>query len=140
MSRSDNTSKPETVLLKWHLIRVWFPEFQPKHFKYCICICPERRWFYFINSDPPLYRKARELALAVSRFEVTPLKHDSYIDTTDLVQAPDDGRVKTALADPDCCYGFISPSLKKKIMAAVAAHEALPEEQEDAVLFDGEPE
>lgn len=139
MSRSNNTSDHEAILLKWQLIRIWFPELQPKHDKYCICICPKRRWFYFINSNPPFARRAKELALTVSKVEVTPLTKDfSYIDTTVLEEVPDDGRIKTALGNPNCCYGFISPTLRKRIMEAVAAHEALSEEQEDAVLFDGE--
>src|SRR5437867_1287638 len=124
MSKNDNSSKPEE-LLKWHLLRIWFKECKPQHHKYCICICPKRGLFYFINSDPPFGRKARELALHVSRFEVTPLTRDSFIDTTDLVAIPDDGRIEVALADEKCFYNFISPSLRQKILDAVYGHEAL---------------
>jgi hypothetical protein len=78
------------------------------------------------------------VALTVSKFEVTPLTKESYIDTTDLVEAPNDGRIETALKDPKCCYGFISPSLKKRVMEAIETHDTLTREQERAVLVDGE--
>jgi hypothetical protein len=133
MSRSSNSSKE---LLKWHLLRIWFPESRPKHYKYCICICPKRRWFFFIDSEPPFARKAKEIALPVSSYEVTPLTRECYIDTTVLVEVPDDGRIQAALADDKCHYGFISPSLKKRILEAVNAHSALTAEERAAVLED----
>jgi hypothetical protein len=118
------------------LIRVWFPETRPKHHKYCICISARRRWFFFINSDPPFARRAREVALAVSSYEVTPLTRESYIDTTVLFELPDDGRIETALKDEKCHYGVISPSLRKRIKEAVKAHDALTAEERAAVLED----
>lgn len=134
MSKKDSALKLKE-LKKWHLVRLWFKELRPQHFKYCICICPKRKWFFFINSDPPLFRKARELALEVSSFEVTPLRKDSFIDTTDLIAVPDDGRVEDALKeDGDGHYGAISPSLKKKLLEKVREHNALTDEQRTAIL------
>jgi len=74
--------------------------------------------------------------LAVSSYEVTPLTRESYIDTTVLVEVPDDGRIQAALADDKRHYGFISPSLRKRILEAVNAHNALTVEERTAVLKD----
>ncbi|HEY7300509.1 MAG TPA: hypothetical protein VH684_21645 [Xanthobacteraceae bacterium] len=72
--------------------------------------------------------------MAVSSYEVTPLTKESYIDTTVLVEVPGDGRIEAALGDEKCHYGFISPSLKKRILDAVRAHDALTPEERASVL------
>lgn len=73
----------------------------------------------------------------MDNFEITQLTHESFIDTTRLEQYPQDGRVETALNDPKFFHGFISPSLRQKILDVVNSHQALSPEQREA-YFKGE--
>jgi len=109
-------------------------ECRQPHYKYCICICPERLWFLFINGDPPAGRKAWELALEVNNFEISRLSYNSFIDTTLVQSLPNDGRVETALNDKKHFCGHIAPSLRKRIVEAVRAHNVLNEQERAAII------
>jgi hypothetical protein len=122
-----------TELQKWDVLRLWWTECNQPHFKYCICLCPINKWFMAFHSDRPLGRKARDLALTVSSFQATFLDHTSYIDTTHVEQFQD-GRVETALTDPKCHYGPISPTLQGNIKNSVAAHRHLTDIVRQAIL------
>ena len=121
-------------LEKWHLLRILIKVCRQPHYKLCICICPKRLWFLFINGDPPAGRRAKELALEVNNFEVNRFPHDSFIDTTSIQELPDDGRVEKALNDEKHLFGFISPSLRNRIIEAVRAHNVLKDDERNAIL------
>ena len=53
------------------------------------------------------------------------LDHDSFMDTTAVIQIPDDDRMLENFAFPPRSYGLISPSLKRSIRETVAGHGAL---------------
>jgi hypothetical protein len=120
---------------KWEVYRVYCDFLQRPHDKFCICICPVRRWFLFVNSDPPAFRRAREVAVSLEAFEAIFLRKQSFIDTTKL-QAFEPGQLAEALADPDRNHGPISPMLRERIRGAVMLHEALTDEQKAQILND----
>jgi hypothetical protein len=119
------------------VVRVFCKDLLPPHDKYCICICPNTGLFLYVNSEQPAAKKARAVVLEIGNFEATFLSHTSYIDTTRLEPINLDDRVVEALKDAKRLYGYISPSLKRKIIEAVVGHGALPEGQE-AILLAGE--
>lgn len=127
---------PPYNLKKWEIIRVWFHDLKRPHDKFCICICPLRGWFLFINSERPFGRKAKEYAIDLQNYELRCLSHTSYIDTTTL-EIIDDDRVNLAMEDEDRFHGLLTPSIKKRVIGAVIAHGALPDEQH-TTLLDGE--
>ena len=118
---------------KWDVVRVFCDFIPSPHDKFCICICPLRRWFMFINSEPPAFRKARALAVEVSAFEATFLNHTSYIDTTKLMELPDDA-LALAIADAERHHGKTIKTVRDRIIVAVEAHEVMPEDQRQAVI------
>lgn len=88
----------------------------------------------FINSSPPMFRKARELAVTIENFEATFLTHTSYVDTTNLQTDIPNDLIDEALQDPDRNHGALSPSLQEKIRTGVDNHEVMEPEFRDKVL------
>lgn len=80
----------------------------------------------FINSEPPMFRKARDLAVELSNFEVHFLVRTSYVDTTTLMSFDKDV-VDSAWADEGRRMGKLAPSVIKRIQNGVLAHEVMPE-------------
>lgn len=128
---------PPYNIRKWEVIRVWFHDLARPHDKFCICICPLKGLFFFVNTDPPVGRKAKEVALILENFEATFLNHTSHIDTTDLKALDFDDRVDTALSDPKRNHGLLAPTVRKKIIAAIRGHGALSSVFEE-IVFVGE--
>jgi hypothetical protein len=120
-------------LIKWDILRVFSAESKQPHFKYAICVCPINQWFFYINSDPPLGRKAREYALTIENFQATFLKHTSYVDTTKVLEFNDD-RVSVALADSDCYCGSLMPQLRTELIGLVSSHSAIPDNQKQIII------
>jgi hypothetical protein len=126
-------TQDEYKLQKWDILHVWCSDLRPAHYKFCICICPERLWFYFINSELPYSRKAREVAVSISNFELHCIKHESFVDTTALAKLALDEFVKAASSE-DGRRGSIPPSLRKRICEAAESHNVLNAEELQAVL------
>lgn len=89
----------------------------------------------FINSDPPQFRKARELAISIESQEALFLGHTSYVDTTLLVHLSEH-IVQEALVDPNRNHGFIAPFLRTRIKEGVAWHEVMEPAHRDKVVLD----
>ncbi|MFC7048561.1 hypothetical protein [Emcibacter nanhaiensis] len=87
----------------------------------------------FINSDPPQFRKARNLAIEISSFEALFLSHNSFVDTTKLQIIPID-LVNNANADPGRNHGQLTPNVRQRIIDGVAAHEVMIDDHRNAVL------
>lgn len=117
---------------KWDVIRVFCDFLTRPHDKFCICICPEQRWFMWFNSEPPQFRKARQIAVQVSNFEAMFLTHTSYLDTTKLVCLSDDV-LAPALADPKRAAGSLPRSIRDRIVVMVESHDVMPDDQRKAV-------
>lgn len=115
---------------KWDVVRIFCADLVPPHDKFCICVCPERALFMFINSDPPMFRKARDLAIEMSNFEVHFLARTSYVDTTKLMSF-DRATVERAWAEERRRMGKLAPSIIKRIQNGVLAHEVMPNDQRD---------
>ena len=115
---------------------MWHPDLSRPHDKYCICICPRRHWFFYINSEPPKYRKAREYAVEIDRFQAHFLNRTSYVDTTALVLGFADGRIAQALEEDRRHYGPLMPALCGTIQNMTQRHSVLTADELAAVLED----
>lgn len=105
----------------------------PPHDKYCIVIDAEKGWFFFINSNPPPFRKARALAVELHNYEATFLSHTSYVDTTSYELLSDEA-VRAAMKDPNRHCGALIKSVREKIVGMVASHEVLSPGPREIVL------
>jgi hypothetical protein len=123
------------ILKKWHIAHVWFPDLLPPHHKYCICICPERHWYFLINSAPPYTRRARDVVVVIDNFELHCIQHTSYVDTTTLVCIPAE-QIIGAIAVEEGRRGALPPFLRQRICEAVDTHGVLTPDEIAAVLND----
>ena len=119
---------------KWDVVRIYCTFLPSPHDKFCVCICPISYRFYFINSEPPQFRKARDLAVSISNFETHFLNHTSYVDTTTLLTI-DAGLVNGAWAQEDRRHGSIAPFLRTRIQEGAQAHSVL-EDNDLALVLD----
>lgn len=120
-------------LHKWDVLSIHCGYLYPPHNKFCICICPKRGWFFFVNTQPPTSRKAREYVIALHVSQAQFLSHDSHIDTT-VIQQFGLSDIQAALTEEKRKLGSISPTLRVKIMETVKAHGALSPEELEAVI------
>ncbi|MBL4805970.1 MAG: hypothetical protein JKY31_01620 [Rhodobacteraceae bacterium] len=119
---------------KWDVVRIYCGFLKQPHDKYCICICPERRWFYFINSEPPQFRKARALAISIENYEAVFLNRVSYVDTTKVEKNLDTDSIDQAITDQDRHCGAIMPTIRERIRGAVGQHNVLTEEELSLIM------
>lgn len=113
------------MLSRWDVLRVYRSDLSIPHDKYCICVCPIDKLFLYINSEPPLFRKKREVVVQVARFELTFLRKDSFIDSSTIVDDLPPDSLAEAIADINRSCGSLPPFLVQRIKAAVASHGAL---------------
>lgn len=90
----------------------------------------------FINSEPPQFRKARELAISIENYEATFLSHTSYVDTTKLQSAIPLELVEEALNAVDRKHGLLAPSIRGRIIEAVKGHEVMEPGHKEKVIND----
>jgi hypothetical protein len=121
-------------LKKWEVVRVWRPDLDRPHDKFCICLCWEKRWFFYINSNPPKFRKAREVAVQVENYEALFLHHTSYIDVSSIISDLPEQELLAALADEKRCHGALSPSLIGTIIPNVQLSASLTESEKFIIL------
>lgn len=123
---------------KWEVLRIFCDYLPEPHDKFSICICPERNWFFWIDSEPPFGRRAREVVLEVPVYWASHfLRHPSYVDTTKMRRIPND----LALAAWNETNGELYPrrhgriitAFRDAILAAVETHEVLNSEELAAV-------
>lgn len=118
---------------KWDVVRIFCPFLPNPHDKYCVCICPIDNRFYFINSEPPQFRRARDLAVSVESYEAHFLNHTSYVDTTNLLRI-EAALVHGAWAQEDRRCGSIAPFLQNRIKDAAQSHNVLEDKDLALVL------
>lgn len=120
---------------KWEVVRVFCKHLAQPHDKFCVTIDAAAGCYFFINSEPPPFRKARDAAVAIENFEAIFLKHTSYIDTMTLEYfSPEE--VEAAYGEENRRHGFLIQTVKTRITNAVKAHGVLTEAQRKAVLED----
>lgn len=119
---------------KWDVIRVYRPDIVPPHDKFCICVCPDLKWFFYFNSNPPPFRKARTVAVEVSNFEAGFLSHASYIDVSQIIDDVPTKELADALSDSSRCHGQLAPFLVAKIRQSVAEAASLTKTQKSVIL------
>ena len=121
------------ALTKWSVVMVWCANLSPPHDKFCICVCPHRHWFLFINSKPPRTAKARAVVVEIQNFELHFLGHSSFIDTTVIQRVPIED-ILIAWSEEHRRKGIIPPSLQRCIQTAAQSHGALTADELDAIL------
>ncbi|MGR9406265.1 hypothetical protein ACU8MI_06900 [Rhizobium leguminosarum] len=109
---------------KWDVVRIYCPFLTNPHDKYCICICPVTSRFFFINSDPPQFRKARQVVISIESYEAHFLNHTSYVDTTNLLTI-EPALAQGAWAQEDRRCGSIAPFLQDRIKEGANSHNVL---------------
>ena len=118
---------------KWDVLRIHCDFLPRPHDKFSICICPARNWFFWIDSEPPMFRRAKLVAVSVQREWAQFLTHDSYVDTTQVRILPNE-LVQDAwdAVDGDGYHhrrhGKIINMLKIAILDGVESHNALTDE------------
>ncbi|MDE0332607.1 MAG: hypothetical protein OXL41_12125 [Nitrospinae bacterium] len=91
---------------------------RPPKDKFVICVCPEERLFFFINSHPPI---AEGAGVEISPADLPCLSRVSYVDTSMMIMVyPDE-------LDERSARGGISPPLRRRIAACARSHGILPE-------------
>lgn len=119
---------------RWEIVRVFRADLAQPHDKYCICIDWAKRWFLYFNSEPPAFRKAREVVVTVENHEVLCLSHTSYVDTTSIIDDVPEEALQLAIATPARMHGSIAPFVVTRIKQHVQWHAALTEDQRAAIL------
>jgi hypothetical protein len=113
----------------WDVVSIYTQIPRIPHEKHCIVLNAERREVFFINSEPPRARKAREIAVTIANFECHGLyKADSYVDTTDVRVMPAD-EWDAAVAKPDKNKGQLLSAVKTRCQGAIKGHGQLTSEQ-----------
>ncbi len=109
--------KPGDVLL------VFCRSINPPKDKFAICLCPERRWFFFINSKPWW---PPETQVEIKTHELRCLDRDSWVDTSKIVQLSA-SEIADARGDNRRRKGELSPMLRIKLRKTVESSETLRE-------------
>lgn len=123
------------TLSKWDVLRVSPPGVG--HTKFAVCICPERRWFFYINSNKPFGRKSAAAAVTIAAFEAHFLrKSDSFLDVAVVVEL-DEVHVRIALNSSNNHLGRLLPAVRSRVVASVRSVNVLEPSHREAVL-DGE--
>lgn len=117
------------MLDRWDVVKVFRPDLPKPHHKYCICLNWEERWFLYINSEPPQFRKARNFAVSVERHEVHGLIKTSHIDTTAIIDDLPPDELTKALEVPSCRWGPLAPFIVNRITSAITGHNVFTAEQ-----------
>lgn len=120
---------------KWEVVRVFCKHLAQPHDKFCIVIDAAAGCVFFINSDPPPFRKSREAAISIENFEANFLKHTSYVDVMTLEDLDPDW-IAEAYKEEGRRHGFLIKTVKTRIINGVAAHGALTDAQRKAIVED----
>lgn len=88
----------------------------------------------FVNSEPPMFRKARDLAVSIASHEALFLDHESFVDTTKLQDDIPDELIDRALADPTRNHGMLAPFVRTRIIEGVEFHEVMEPNHRAKVL------
>lgn len=118
---------------KWEVVRVFCKHLAQPHDKFCVTINAAAGCYFFINSDPPPFRKSRDAAVSIENFEAGFLKHTSYVDVMTLEDIDPD-TVADAYKDEGRRHGFLIKAVRARIVNGVATHGALTDAQRKAIL------
>lgn len=127
------SSGPVNRLSRWHVYHIWCPNLVPKHYKYCLCVCPTREWFFYISSAPSPGRLQQKFDVPIASYQATFLGKDSYLDTSNVITFSDD-RVAQTLVNPHDCLGPLLPSLMTVVIPCVRSNPALTANEKAVIL------
>ena len=96
------------------------------HDKFTVCVCPDRKWFFFINSKPRAM--SPEAQVPVRDYELDCLDHDSWIDTSKIIRFSE-AELVHAKRDRQRHKGPLSNAIKLRIKKKIGEHGVLTEEQ-----------
>lgn len=94
------------------------------HDKFAICVCPTRKWFFFINSKPNVFTP--EAQVPIRSYELACLDYDSWVDTSKVISFSDSELIP-AKRDKRRHKGALSNAVKLRIKKAVRIHGLLAE-------------
>lgn len=97
---------------------------KPPKNKFAVCVCPERNWYFLINSKP-WWRKDTQVEIGVN--ELGCLKQTSHIDTSKIMYFGPGEMTSASIK------GFLRDDVKNRIKEAVNAHGILPNLQSELV-------
>lgn len=117
------------MLAAGDVLLVYCLRITPPHDKFVICVCPEREWFFFINSKP---RHEADAQVRIEPYQLAFLDHPSWVDTSKIVTFLSDELVP-AKRDRRRHKGPLSPMLRQRIKRVVRGHGHLPTMQADIV-------
>lgn len=120
------------ILQKWDVLRAWPPNVG--HSKYAVCVCPNTPLFFYINSEPPPFRRAKAIAIQLEAWQATFLTKPCFLDTAELIQLPT-ATIAQALATPSDCLGPVSPTVRALVVGCVSANNVLTAAQKAIVLL-----
>ena len=119
-----------TMLSPGDVILIFCQKLKVPKDKFTICVCPERKWFFFINSKPrPLKPESQ---VPIHDYELPCLDHDSWVDTSKIISFSDSELIP-AKRDKRRHKGSLSNALKLRIKKLVRDHERLPGHQAQVV-------
>lgn len=124
-------SPSPAILQKWHFYNLWCQDIPSD--KFSLCVCPTDQWFVFLSSAPPPFKKRAQFACQFENFELTFLKHTSFLDTCDI-KLFNDNRVEQALADPQRCLGPMTPTKLREVRDLVQQNTVLTKSQISQIL------
>ena len=95
----------------------------PQKDKFALCVCPTRRWFFLINSEP--WEKKADAQVEIQSFELAALSQNSWVDTSRIV-AFQQSELLPALRDRNRYKGQLSNAVRLRIKTVVHGHGYLP--------------
>lgn len=101
----------------------------PPKDKFCICLCPTNKLFFFINSKQYWPKDAQ---IMVQPHELTFLNHDSWIDTSKVINISQ-SEIRNAVKDKNRHKGSLSNLIRLRIKKMIKTHRHLPEAHVDVV-------
>ncbi len=108
------------------VILIYCRNLKDPHDKFAVCVCPKRKWFFFINSEPR--KRKPDAQVEIRTYELASLDHDSWIDTSSI-KSFSDAELIPAKRDRNRHKGTLSPAVRLKIKKAVREHNRLSEVQ-----------
>ena len=96
------------------------------HDKFTVCVCPTRKWFFFINSKPRTL--SPDAQVPIHDYELDCLDHDSWIDTSKIISFSE-AELVSARRDRQRHKGPLSNVIKLRLKKRIREHGELTEEQ-----------
>ena len=119
-----------TVVVAGDVFLIYCRLINPPKDKFVVCVCPQRRWFFFINSEP---WKPPETQIRLTTNDLDFLAHESWLDTS-RISCMTEVELNEALGEPGRSKGTLGESVRAKLVNAIENSMTLPKGQIDILL------